>query len=156
MTRGILRLCNYRKIQVHTQRGFSSEYTCFFRLLLCFCLSNFHTNMPLWFASNIELISWSQWFIVVDFFRFVLVICEWIGSTAVLEKNAKASEAIAGIPYKNLKIGVGKEKWTNEKRFVWDHGLIKTMAKLIFIQLRENLQLLPWNVLLLSMFFSRV
>lgn len=60
---------------------------------------------------------------------FVIYLCEWIGSAAVFEKNAKPSEAIAGIPYKNLKIGVGKEKWTNEKRVALTPAVTQTLVK---------------------------
>lgn len=38
-------------------------------------------------------------------------------SARLFDKGAKPSESIKGIPYKNVKIGVGKEKWNNEKRF---------------------------------------
>lgn len=30
--------------------------------------------------------------------------------------NEKAANKVQGVPYKDLKIGVAKEKWTNEKR----------------------------------------
>ena len=36
--------------------------------------------------------------------------------TVKLHKNAKPAEKVKGIPYSNLKIGVTKEKWVNEKR----------------------------------------
>lgn len=39
-----------------------------------------------------------------------------IDSACLCEKNAKPIESIKGIPYKKLKIGVGKEKWMDEKR----------------------------------------
>lgn len=40
------------------------------------------------------------------------------GSVRLLEKSAgKPVEAIKGVPYKNLTIGVPKEKWTNERRY---------------------------------------
>lgn len=42
----------------------------------------------------------------------------FLGSAILCEQNAKPSESIKGIPYKNLKIGVGKEKWTDERRYV--------------------------------------
>lgn len=38
------------------------------------------------------------------------------GSVKLLNKDGKPVEAIKGIPYKNLTIGVPKEKWVNEKR----------------------------------------
>ena len=38
------------------------------------------------------------------------------GSVKLLSKDGKPVEAIKGIPYKNLTIGVPKEKWVNEKR----------------------------------------
>lgn len=37
-------------------------------------------------------------------------------SVRLLEKDAKPVEAIKGVSYKNLTIGVPKEKWQNEKR----------------------------------------
>lgn len=37
-------------------------------------------------------------------------------SARYLEKDAKPVEVIKGISYKNLTIGVPKEKWLNEKR----------------------------------------
>lgn len=30
--------------------------------------------------------------------------------------NEKAANKVQGVPYKNLKIGIAKEKWNNEKR----------------------------------------
>jgi len=38
------------------------------------------------------------------------------GSVKLFNKDGKPVEAIKGIPYKNLTIGVPKEKWINEKR----------------------------------------
>jgi NAD(P) transhydrogenase len=38
------------------------------------------------------------------------------GSVKILQKDGKPVEAIKGIAYKNLTIGVPKEKWTNERR----------------------------------------
>lgn len=38
------------------------------------------------------------------------------GSVKLLNKDGKPVDAIRGIPYKNLTIGVPKEKWLNEKR----------------------------------------
>ena len=35
-----------------------------------------------------------------------------------LRKDAKPAEPIKGIPYKNLTIGVPKEVWTNERRYL--------------------------------------
>lgn len=36
----------------------------------------------------------------------------------ILQKDGKPVEAIKGIEYTNLTIGVPKEKWTNERRLV--------------------------------------
>lgn len=38
------------------------------------------------------------------------------GSVKLLQKDGKPATAVKGIPYKNLVIGVPKERWTNEKR----------------------------------------
>jgi H+-translocating NAD(P) transhydrogenase len=38
------------------------------------------------------------------------------GSVKLLAQDGKPVEAVKGIPYKNLTIGVPKEKWLNEKR----------------------------------------
>lgn len=40
------------------------------------------------------------------------------GSYKLLNKDGKPVEVIKGIPYKNLTIGVPKEKWLNERRSV--------------------------------------
>lgn len=40
------------------------------------------------------------------------------GSLRLFNKDGKPVEAIKGVPYKNLTIGVPKEKWTNEKRYL--------------------------------------
>lgn len=37
-------------------------------------------------------------------------------SIKILQKDGKPLEAIKGISYKNLTIGVPKERWQNEKR----------------------------------------
>lgn len=37
-------------------------------------------------------------------------------SVKVFNKDGKPVEAVKGIPYKNLTIGVPKERWVNEKR----------------------------------------
>lgn len=41
-------------------------------------------------------------------------------SVKLLQKDGKPVEAIKGVPYKNLTIGVPKEKWANERRCVDD------------------------------------
>lgn len=52
-------------------------------------------------------------------FEFFNYFFSFPADTAYLnEKSTKTSDKISGIPYKNLKIGVAKEKWTNEKRFL--------------------------------------
>lgn len=53
------------------------------------------------------------------------------------EKNAKPSETIKGIPYRQLKIGVGKEKWTDEKRCVQSNRFQKKkkIEKCLFVKL---------------------
>lgn len=91
MARGILRLCSYRnhKLQLNSQRWFSSEWLCI----------KIKWNLPQVWANE----------------KKIGLIVE---SSAVCEKNAKPSESIQGIPYKQLKIGVGKEKWIDEKRCV--------------------------------------
>jgi H+-translocating NAD(P) transhydrogenase len=38
------------------------------------------------------------------------------GSFKLLNKEGKPLEAVKGVPYKNLTIGVPKEKWLNERR----------------------------------------
>lgn len=98
MARGILRLCSYhksdpiQKLQVQSQRWFSSEYN-------FFSMSSFDCDKKNSVFPNVTL-----------------------GSSSLFEKSAKPSESIKGIPYKQLKIGVGKEKWTDEKRCVTERN----------------------------------
>lgn len=40
------------------------------------------------------------------------------GSVKLLQKDGKPATAVTGIPYKNLVIGVPKERWVNERRYV--------------------------------------
>lgn len=40
----------------------------------------------------------------------------YVGSVKLLQKDGKPVEAVKGIPYNKLKIGIAKEKWTNERR----------------------------------------
>lgn len=40
------------------------------------------------------------------------------GNVKLQQKDGKPAEILKGIEYKNLTIGVPKEKWANERRFV--------------------------------------
>lgn len=41
------------------------------------------------------------------------------GNVKLQQKDGKPAEILKGIEYKNLTIGVPKEKWANERRFVF-------------------------------------
>lgn len=47
----------------------------------------------------------------------------------LLSKDGKPVEAIRGIPYKNLTIGVPKEKWVNEKRVAMSPAVTAALTK---------------------------
>lgn len=47
----------------------------------------------------------------------------------LLCKDGKPVEAVKGIPYKNLTIGVPKEKWANEKRVAMSPAVTATLVK---------------------------
>ncbi|KAK2721039.1 hypothetical protein QYM36_003353 [Artemia franciscana] len=55
-----------------------------------------------------------------------------------LRKDAKPSEPIKGIPYKNLSIGVPKEIWQNERRVALTPAVVATLAKKGFSVNVEN------------------
>lgn len=50
-------------------------------------------------------------------------------SAYLCEKNTKPNESIKGIPYKKLKIGVGKEKWNDEKRVALSPAVTAALIK---------------------------
>lgn len=51
------------------------------------------------------------------------------GNVKLFCKDGKPVEAIKGIPYKNLTIGVPKEKWLNEKRVAMSPAVTATLVK---------------------------
>lgn len=51
------------------------------------------------------------------------------GTVKLLSKDGKPVEAIRGIPYKNLTIGVPKEKWVNEKRVAMSPAVTAALTK---------------------------
>lgn len=51
------------------------------------------------------------------------------GSYKLLSKDGKPLEAVKGVPYKNLTIGVPKEKWLNEKRVALSPQVCATLVK---------------------------
>lgn len=51
------------------------------------------------------------------------------GTVKLLKSDGKPVEAIKGIPYKNLTIGVPKEKWVNEKRVAMSPAVTATLVK---------------------------
>jgi NAD(P) transhydrogenase len=50
-------------------------------------------------------------------------------SVKLLQKDGKPVEAIKGVPYKNLTIGVPKEKWANEKRVAVSPAVTAALVK---------------------------
>ncbi|XP_055377553.1 NAD(P) transhydrogenase, mitochondrial-like [Condylostylus longicornis] len=51
------------------------------------------------------------------------------GSVKILQKDGKPVEAVKGIPYKNLVIGVPKERWTNERRVAMTPAVSAALIK---------------------------
>uniref|UniRef100_U5ESM1 NAD(P) transhydrogenase, mitochondrial n=1 Tax=Corethrella appendiculata TaxID=1370023 RepID=U5ESM1_9DIPT len=51
------------------------------------------------------------------------------GSVRLIQKDGKPVQAVKGIPYKNLTIGVPKEKWTNERRVALTPAVTATLVK---------------------------
>lgn len=61
------------------------------------------------------------------------------GTVKLLQKDGKPVEAIKGVPYKNLTIGVPKERWQNERRVAITPAVVQTLTKKGFtVQVEEN------------------
>ncbi|XP_063700559.1 NAD(P) transhydrogenase, mitochondrial-like [Culicoides brevitarsis] len=60
-------------------------------------------------------------------------------SVRILQKDGKPVEVIKGIPYKNLTIGVPKERWQNERRVAITPTVAATLVKKGFnVNIEEN------------------
>lgn len=51
------------------------------------------------------------------------------GSVRLLQKDGKPAALVTGIPYKNIVIGVPKERWTNERRVAVTPAVTATLVK---------------------------
>ncbi|XP_058814012.1 NAD(P) transhydrogenase, mitochondrial-like [Topomyia yanbarensis] len=51
------------------------------------------------------------------------------GTVKLLQKDGKPATAVTGIPYKNLVIGVPKERWVNERRVAVTPAVTATLVK---------------------------
>lgn len=74
------------------------------------------------------------------------------GSVKLLQKDGKPATAATGIPYKNIVIGVPKERWVNERRWVVDDLLYKrylTKTSYCYIRLLSNK-----HIQILAIFFE--
>lgn len=61
------------------------------------------------------------------------------GSVKLLQKDGKPVEAVKGIPYKNLTIGIPKERWQNERRVAITPAVTATLTKKGFnVNIEEN------------------
>lgn len=61
------------------------------------------------------------------------------GSAKLLQKDGKPVEVIKGIPYKNLTIGVPKERWQGERRVAISPAVTATLTKKGFnVNIEEN------------------
>lgn len=61
------------------------------------------------------------------------------GSVKLLQKDGQPLEAVKGIPYKNLIIGVPKERWQNERRVAITPAVVQTLSKKGFtVEVEEN------------------
>lgn len=61
------------------------------------------------------------------------------GSVKLLQKDGKPVEVVKGIPYKNLTIGVPKERWQNERRVAITPAVTATLTKKGFnVNVEEN------------------